>query len=811
MQLTDTAQVSQLTIAPTANGSQLSSAGTIGTLQVAAPGAAIELIGGSVDSLSTAPTATESQLNVSGGQVNQLNLEAPATIGMTGGTINQLNVAAGASGSQVTVGDDAELGDTQLAEDTTIIVNDKEVTDKPSTPTPGGDTGGGYVPTPQPTVGAISITADPFDVSGLDNNAKVAITLSTSTADANIYYTLDGSTPTSKSTLYSDSFTVTAPGTSGGTVTVKAIGIKSGYTDSKVAEMEIVFKAAEEEPEPSTYTVTFNVTPADATVVVKDIDKNEVTAEENGTYKLEAGEYSYTVSAEGYVTKSDTFTVTDADQTVTVALEEDLVKAALAAVNAAADRDALKVVIEEKADTLALDLTNYNTLIDDRKPSVSSDLLSNKPDVEGYDLATLQTYFDAIVATRLVTQHSMNQANDAQTTVELDGRRHMLLDRFEAAKEIYTIHSGEALTGKVSLLQGLMDRYNKLGDKKTAVLDKVLALRASEYGGKFARSRYTTDAFKTALEAVEAEPERYTVSVTAENGTVEGTGTYAVGTEITLTATANENYQFHNWTYTDGNEISTDNSYIFIMGSEDVTIVAHFVKTEAAVLADVDTRINNAIPSLKVTDTGISDITYEERKATFLIKEPDTPIINFAGSGVIGLFQEMFTDVTNADIYIGEIQVGTIENPTEMTENELMSAIAQQLILPLVNNDQSNLGGSLSLLVGKSASAEMTISAGLVEYKATYTVEFVAETFTVSVIAENGSVDGAGTYAVGTPVTLTATPATDYVFDGWFSAENTEVSKANPYTFTMGSKGVTLTAKFNKTSIGVGGGGGGTK
>ena len=245
------------------------------------------------------------------------------------------------------------------------------------------------------------------------------------------------------------------------------------------------------------------------------------------------------------------------------------------------------------------------------------------------------------------------------------------------------------------------------------------------------------------------------------------------------------------------------------MGSSDVIITANFVKTEAAVLADVDTRISNAIPGLTLTDTGISDITYEERKATFLIKEPDTPIINFAGSGVIDLFQEMFTDVTNADIYIGETQMGTIKNPTEMAENELMSAIAQQLILPLVDNDQSNLGGNLSLLVGKSASAEMTISAGLVEYKATYTVEFVAETFTVSVTAENGEVEGTGTYAVGTQVTLTATAVNGYVFVGWFSAENTEVSKANSYTFTMGSEDVALIAKFQKQSTGGGGGGGG--
>jgi len=178
---------------------------------------------------------------------------------------------------------------------------------------------------------------------------------------------------------------------------------------------------------------------------------------------------------------------------------------ALQAVNVAEDRNALKEVIEEKAAILGLDLTDYNTLIDDRKPSVSSDLLSNKPE-DGYDLATLQEYFDAIVATRLVTQASMNQANEATTAADLEGYVSMLLERFEDASEVYAIHSGEALTDKVSTLQGLMERYNKLDETgKIAVLDKVLGLRTDVYSGEFARSRYTTDAFETALEAVESE------------------------------------------------------------------------------------------------------------------------------------------------------------------------------------------------------------------------------------------------------------------------------------------------------------------
>ena len=66
----------------------------------------------------------------------------------------------------------------------------------------------------------------------------------------------------------------------------------------------------------------------------------------------------------------------------------------------------------------------------------------------------------------------------------------------------------------------------------------------------------------------------YTVTVTAENGTIEGDGEYKEGTEVTLTATPAEGYQFVNWTV--GEEVvSTDNPYSFVV-TADVALVANF-------------------------------------------------------------------------------------------------------------------------------------------------------------------------------------------------------------------------------------------
>ena len=72
----------------------------------------------------------------------------------------------------------------------------------------------------------------------------------------------------------------------------------------------------------------------------------------------------------------------------------------------------------------------------------------------------------------------------------------------------------------------------------------------------------------------EPEPVVYNVTVTAENGTVEGAGEYEEGKTATLTATPNEGYQFVNWTK--GEEVvSTENPYKFTV-TADVALVANF-------------------------------------------------------------------------------------------------------------------------------------------------------------------------------------------------------------------------------------------
>ena len=72
--------------------------------------------------------------------------------------------------------------------------------------------------------------------------------------------------------------------------------------------------------------------------------------------------------------------------------------------------------------------------------------------------------------------------------------------------------------------------------------------------------------------------QEYTITATAEpeeGGTVNGSGGYNNGDECTLTATANEGYEFLNWTKEDGTIVSTDPLYAFTV-TETAAFVAHF-------------------------------------------------------------------------------------------------------------------------------------------------------------------------------------------------------------------------------------------
>lgn len=98
---------------------------------------------------------------------------------------------------------------------------------------------------PEPNIVATPVISNPTDIIG-----GAQITLTCTTSGAIIYYTTNGSNPTTSSTKYTKPFTLTS------TKTVKAIAVKSGMSNSAIASKTITVNPV------ATPTVSFAVTNA---------------------------------------------------------------------------------------------------------------------------------------------------------------------------------------------------------------------------------------------------------------------------------------------------------------------------------------------------------------------------------------------------------------------------------------------------------------------------------------------------------------------------------------------------------------------
>jgi hypothetical protein len=98
--------------------------------------------------------------------------------------------------------------------------------------------GGGHVHTAQILVRVLAVAAPIFSPAPGTFVTTQTVTLTDATAGAAIYYTTNGATPTTGSTLYSGAITVSA------TETIKAIAFVSGYAPSTVASATYIISSA---------------------------------------------------------------------------------------------------------------------------------------------------------------------------------------------------------------------------------------------------------------------------------------------------------------------------------------------------------------------------------------------------------------------------------------------------------------------------------------------------------------------------------------------------------------------------------------
>ena len=320
----------------------------------------------------------------------------------------------------------------------------------------------------------------------------------------------------------------------------------------------------------------------------------------------------------------------------------------------------------------------------------------------------------------------------------------------------------------------------------------------------------------------------YTITVSAiptSGGTVTGNGTYQQGQSCTVTATANNGYDFINWTE-NGNVVSTNENYTFTV-TANRTLVAHFEQqiTLPTVTTTPVTNIGetSATGGGNVTDDGGATVT-ERGLCWSTSHNPSVMGTHMASGSGTGSFTCLMTGLTPNTTYY--VRAYATNSPGTAYGSELSFVTTQLPTYTITVSADPTSGGNVSgggtYQEGQQCTVTAMANTGYnfvnwtengtqVSTNASYTftvtgsrnlvAHFSAQSYTISVSADptsGGSVNGGGNYNYGQTCTVTASASSGYNFVNW-TENGSQVSTNANYTFTVtGSRN--LVAHFSAQS-----------
>ena len=299
---------------------------------------------------------------------------------------------------------------------------------------------------------------------------------------------------------------------------------------------------------------------------------------------------------------------------------------------------------------------------------------------------------------------------------------------------------------------------------------------------------YNKITYIATIQIVNGGTQNYTVSVSANpaiGGTVTGGGTYPQGQSCTVTATANDGYNFVNWTE-GGNVVSTQANYTFVVNGNR-NLVANFESE----VQTYNIRVS-ANPMLAGTVTGGGTFQQGETCTVTATANNGYNFVNWTENGnavstnasysftvtgnrmLVANFQaQSFTITATADpVNGGTITGGGTFNYGQSCTLTATPATGYTFVNWTKNGQQVSTNATYTFVVTESA---------------TYVAHFQLQSFTISLSAnpaDAGTVTGDGTYDYGTSCTVTATPNQRSIFENW-TENGIVVSTEASYTFNV--------------------------
>ena len=297
----------------------------------------------------------------------------------------------------------------------------------------------------------------------------------------------------------------------------------------------------------------------------------------------------------------------------------------------------------------------------------------------------------------------------------------------------------------------------------------------------------------------ESEVQTYNIRVSANPmlaGTVTGGGTFQQGETCTVTATANNGYNFVNWTE-NGNAVSTNASYSFTVTGNRM-LVANFQAQSFTITATAD-PVNGG------TVTGGGTFTHGQNCTLTATPATGYDFVNWTKNGQQVSTNATYTfAVTESATYVAHFQLqsftislsanpadaGTVTGDGTYDYGTSCTVTATPNQRSIFENWTEN-----GIVVSTEASYTFTVTANR-NLVANFGMPMIEITATVDP-AEAANISGAGTYEYGSTVTLILTRNEDWAFRNW-TEDGIEVSTDMAYTF-IATENRNLVAHFEYT------------
>lgn len=292
----------------------------------------------------------------------------------------------------------------------------------------------------------------------------------------------------------------------------------------------------------------------------------------------------------------------------------------------------------------------------------------------------------------------------------------------------------------------------------------------------------------------------YTVSTSsnpAAGGTTSGGGSYVSGTSATVIATANAGYTFVNWTV-GGTQVSTSASYPFTV-TANRALVANFT----VIGGTMRTITTSSSPTAGGTTSGAG--AYANGSSVTVVATPNAGYAfskwKESGTTVSNTASYTFTATADRTLVASFTQayvVTALASPVAGGTTEMDSASYK----PSEKAKATAFPNAGYNFVSWTENGNVVSTANPYDFTVTgnrtITANFASANgvtiTTSSAPANGGTTSGAGGYAIGANITVTATPSAGFAFTNWTDG-GTVVSASSSYSFAA-SANRALVANF---------------